>query len=339
MLARRHWDRLGNGGIDFTTLGFGAAPLGNLFRVITEDEAQATLQRAWDASVRYFDTAPLYGFGLSESRINHFLRDKARGDYVISTKVGRLLRATTPDKRDGFGKWFDVPSRNEIFDYSYDGVMRSLEFSLERLGINHVDIVYAHDLDIFTHKSQDVLEKHFSAFMAGGYKALLTLRDQGVIKAFGAGVNEWQPCRWMLDQGDFDIFLLAGRYTLLEQASLAGFMDPALARGVGVVIGGPYNSGILATGPRPGALYNYDVAPDWVLERAGKLQALCGTHGVRMVDAAFQFPLRHKAVVSVIPGGQAASEMTSNQAAASAKVPEALWLDLKAQGLLDPTSP
>ncbi len=339
MLAWRHWDRLGNGGIDFTSLGFGAAPLGNLFRAITEDEAQATLQRAWDAGVRYFDTAPLYGLGLSETRINHFLRGRPRADYVISTKVGRLFRATAPDRRDGFGKWYDVPARNEIYDYSYDGVMRSLEFSLERLGIDHVDILFAHDLDVFTHKSQQVLDQYLSVFMAGGYKALLALRDQGVIKAFGAGINEWEPCRWMLDRGDFDIFLLAGRYTLLEQASLVGFMDPAHARGVGVVIGGPYNSGVLATGPRPGAHYNYDVAPGWVLDRAGALKAVCDSHGVRLVDAAFQFPLRHKAVLSVIPGGQAAAEMTSNLSAATAIIPEALWADLRAQGLIDPACP
>lgn len=339
MLAWRHWDRLGNGGIDFTSLGFGAAPLGNLFRAITEDEAQATLQRAWDAGVRYFDTAPLYGLGLSETRINHFLRGRPRADYVISTKVGRLFRATAPDRRDGFGKWYDVPARNEIYDYSYDGVMRSLEFSLERLGIDHVDILFAHDLDVFTHKSQQVLDQYLSVFMAGGYKALLALRDQGVIKAFGAGINEWEPCRWMLDRGDFDIFLLAGRYTLLEQASRVGFMDPAHARGVGVVIGGPYNSGVLATGPRPGAHYNYDVAPGWVLDRAGALKAVCDSHGVRLVDAAFQFPLRHKAVLSVIPGGQAAAEMTSNLSAATAIIPEALWADLRAQGLIDPACP
>ena len=339
MLAWRHWDRLGNGGIDFTSLGFGAAPLGNLFRAITEDEAQATLQRAWDAGVRYFDTAPLYGLGLSETRINHFLRGRPRADYVISTKVGRLFRATAPDRRDGFGKWYDVPARNEIYDYSYDGVMRSLEFSLERLGIDHVDILFAHDLDVFTHKSQQVLDQYLSVFMAGGYKALLALRDQGVIKAFGAGINEWEPCRWMLDRGDFDIFLLAGRYTLLEQASRVGFMDPAHARGVGVVIGGPYNSGVLATGPRPGAHYNYDVAPGWVLDRVGALKAVCDSHGVRLVDAAFQFPLRHKAVLSVIPGGQAAAEMTSNLSAATAIIPEALWADLRAQGLIDPACP
>lgn len=339
MLATRHWDRHGNGGIDFTTLGFGAAPLGNLYRAITEDEAHATLQRAWDAGVRYFDTAPLYGLGLSETRINRFLRDKPREAYVISTKIGRLFRATTPDRRDGAGKWFDVPSRSEIFDYSYDGVMRSLEMSLERLGLDRVDMLYAHDLDVFTHKSQPALDAHQATFMAGGYRALVALRDQGVITAFGAGVNEWQPCRWLLDRGDFDIFLLAGRYTLLEQAALAGFMDPAHARGVGVVIGGPYNSGVLATGPIPGAFYNYDIAPQSVLDRTRLLQEACTRHGVRLVDAAFRFPLRHPAVVSVIPGGQAAAEMTSNLAAATAVIPEALWADLKAQGLMDQACP
>lgn len=339
MLATRHWDRLGNGGIDFTTLGFGAAPLGNLYRAITEDEAHATLQRAWDAGVRYFDTAPLYGLGLSETRINRFLRDKPREDYVISTKIGRLFRATTPDKRDGFGKWFDVPARNEIYDYSFDGTMRSLEMSLERLGLDRVDILYAHDLDVFTHKTQPALNAHQTTFMAGGYRALKALRDQGVIKAFGAGVNEWQPCRWLLDRGDFDIFLLAGRYTLLEQEALAGFMDPAHARGVGVVIGGPYNSGVLATGPVPGAFYNYDIAPQSVLDRTRLLHEVCTRHGVRLVDAAFQFPLRHPAVVSVIPGGQVAAEMTSNLAAATAVIPDALWAELKSQGLMDRACP
>jgi D-threo-aldose 1-dehydrogenase len=339
MLAQRHWDRHKNGGMKFTELGFGAAPLGNLFRAISEEAAQATLQRAWDAGVRYFDTAPLYGLGLSETRLNQFLRGKPRGDYVISTKVGRLFRATSPDQRDGFGKWFDVPARNEIFDYSHDGVMRSLEFSLERLGLDHIDILYAHDLDLFTHGSQQTLDGYRQTFMAGGYKALMDLRDQGVIKAFGAGINEWQTCRWLMDRGDFDIFLLAGRYTLLEQEALAGVMDPAAARGIGVVVGGPYNSGILATGPRPGAHFNYAPAPQSVLDRAARLQSLCQDHGVRLVDAAFQFPLRHRAVVSVIPGGQTEAEMVSNLAAAQARIPEALWTDLKAQGLVDPASP
>lgn len=335
----RHWDRLGNGGLDFTELGFGAAPLGNLYRAISEAEAQAVLTRAWDGGVRYFDTAPLYGLGLSETRLNHFLRDKPRDAYVISTKIGRLLRVCAPDQRDGFGKWFEVPARNEVYDYSYDGVMRSLEASLERLGLDRIDILYAHDLDLFNHKTDTALTARLHDFMAGGYRALLDLRDQGTIKAFGAGVNAWQPCQWLLERGDFDLFLLAGRYTLLEQEALDTFLPMAEARGVGIIIGGPYNSGILATGPRPGAFYNYDPAPEAILRRTAALQTICTRHGVRLVDAAFQFPLRHPAVVSVIPGGQGVAEIDSNLAAAKARIPPALWADLQAQGLLHRKAP
>ncbi len=332
-MQTRHWDRTRNGGITFTELGFGTAPMGNLYRAISNADAHALLDRAWDGGVRYFDTAPLYGLGLSETRLNAFVRTKPRDEYVISTKVGRLLRVVPPDQRNGIGKWFDVPNRTDVYDYSYDGVMRSLDSSLERLGLDRVDILYAHDLDIFTHKSQAVLDGHLAQLMAGGYRALLELRDQGVIRAFGAGVNEWQPCQWLMDRGDFDLFLLAGRYTLLEQDAL-GFMNAAHARGVGVVIGGPYNSGILATGPQPGAFYNYDPAPDWVMERAGMLQAVCARHAVRLVDAAFQFALRHPAVVSIIPGGQGVAEMNSNLAASRAAVPPALWADLQDAGLI-----
>lgn len=330
----RHWDRLGNGGVTFTEIGFGSAPLGNLYRAISEDAAQAVLARAWDGGVRYFDTAPLYGLGLSETRLNHFLRDKPRDDYVISTKIGRLLKVCPPEVRNGLGKWFEVPSRAEVYDYSYDGVLRSVEASLERLGLDRVDILYAHDLDVFNHGSQQALEARLAELMAGGYRALISLRDQGVIRAFGAGVNEWQPCQWLLERGDFDLFLLAGRYTLLEQEAQQSFLPLAEARGVGVVIGGPYNSGVLATGPRAGAFYNYDLAPDWVLEKTAALQAVCAQFGVRLVDAAFQFPLMHPAVVSVIPGGQGVAEMDSNLLAARAEVPDALWAALREKGLV-----
>jgi D-threo-aldose 1-dehydrogenase len=332
MLARRVWDRRGTA-VGFTELGFGAAPLGNLFRAISEDEAQAILQAAWDGGVRYFDTAPLYGLGLSETRINRFLRGKPRGEYVISTKVGRLLSAVPPGQSDGAGKWIDDPSRRERFDYSHDGVLRSLDDSLERLGLDRVDLVYVHDLDVFTHGSEAAKLARLEAFMAGGYRALCRLRDEGVIAGFGAGVNEWEPCDWLLERGEFDIFLLAGRFTLLEQGALP-FMDRAAARGVGVVIGGPYNSGILATGPRPGAHWNYAPAPEWVLDRAARLQAVCVGHGVRLIDAAFRFPLLHAATVSVIPGGQGQAEMASNLAAAGAEVPLALWQALAAEGLI-----
>jgi D-threo-aldose 1-dehydrogenase len=338
-LQTTHWDRIGNGGLTFTKLGFGTAPLGNLYRAITDQEAEAILDLAWDSGVRYFDTAPLYGLGLSETRLNRFLRGKPRDEYVLSTKIGRLLKATTPDKRDGFGKWFDVPSRKEVYDYGYDGTMRSLEFSLERLGADRVDILFAHDLDIFNHGTREVLEDKLSELMAGGYRALMQMRDQGVIRAFGAGVNEWQSCQWLAERGDFDLFLLAGRYTLLEQESLDSFLPLCEARGIGIVIGGPYNSGILATGPREGAFYNYDPAPKEILQQVGRIEAVCKAHGVRMLDAAFQFPLYHPAVVSVIPGGQGVAEMESNLTASKAAIPAAVWHDLKAEGLVRHDAP
>ncbi|MCF1709928.1 aldo/keto reductase [Tabrizicola sp. J26] len=339
-LTTRHWDRIGNGGLTFTTLGFGAAPIGNLYRAISDEAADEILARAWQAGIRYFDTAPLYGMGLSETRLNRFLRSKPREDYVISTKVGRLLRTCAPGEQpDAIGKFFDTPARKEVFDYSYDGVLKSFEISLERLGLDRVDILYAHDLDIYSQGGKDKMDARIEEFMAGGYRALLRLRDEGVIKAFGAGVNEWEPCQMLAERGDFDIFLLAGPYTLLDQTALDSFLPLAQSRGIGVVIGAPYNSGILATGPRPGAFYKYAPAPDWVLERATRIQEICARHNVRMVDAAFQFPLRHPAVVSVIPGGQAVTEVDSNAAAAGAKIPDALWADFRAAGLLHPDAP
>lgn len=340
MLPVRHWQSPATGkGLHFTTLGFGSAPIGNLFRAISDDEAHAVLETAWAGGVRYFDTAPLYGLGLAETRLNRFLRGKPRDSYVISSKIGRLFRATTPDKRDGFGKWFDVPSRNEVYDYGYDAVFRSVEFSLERLGIDRIDILYAHDLDLFNHGTQEALDARLAEFMAGGYRALCRLRDEGVIAGFGAGVNEWEPCRWMMERGEFDIFLLAGEYSLLRTEALDGFLNPAHAAGIGVVIGGPYNSGILATGPREGATYRYGPAPDWAMDRARRLQALCDAHGVRLVDAAFAFCAAHPAVVSVIPGAQRVAEAESNLTAARAAIPAALWSAMKAEGLIPTTAP
>ena len=337
-LKTRVWDRLGKGALQFTELGFGTAPVGGLYRPFSGDEAHATMTRAWDAGVRYFDTAPLYGLGQSETRLNRALA--GRSGFIVSSKVGRLLRPTRAGEvRDGIGKWFDVPNRKEIFDYSYDGVMRSVEFSLERTGLDRIDLIYAHDLDIFTHGSAEAMQARLDEFMASGYKALVALRDQGVIRGFGAGINEWQPAQWLVERGDFDIFLLAGRYTLLEQEALDSFLPLCLARGVGIVIGGPYNSGVLATGARPGAFYNYNPAPDWVLAKVAKIEAVCAAHKVRLVDAAFQFPLLHPAVVSIIPGGQGVAEVDANVRAACAVIPAALWADLKAQGLMRQDAP
>ncbi|MBD3625255.1 MAG: aldo/keto reductase [Rhodobacteraceae bacterium] len=338
-LATRKWDRIGNGGVDLTALGFGTAPLGNLYRAITDQEADAILQAAWDGGVRYYDTAPLYGFGLAETRLNRFLRDKPRDEYVLSTKVGRLLRACPSKQRDGIGKWFDVPSRQEVYDYSYDGVMRSVELSLERLGIERIDILYAHDIDVPNHGSRAAVNAKVDQLMAGGYHALLSLREQGVIKAFGAGVNEWEVCQQLAERGDFDMFLLAGRYTLLEQEALESFLPLCETRGIGIVIGGPYNSGILATGPVEGAYYNYEIAPPEIMDRVARIQAICESHGAPLVRAAFHFPLSHPCVLSVIPGGQSVDQMQQNLDIAGQSVPHALWAALKAEGLLRTDAP
>lgn len=339
-MKTRHWDRHSNGGLDFTELGFGTAPLGNLYRAISDEDARQTLDAAWDAGVRYFDTAPLYGLGLSETRLNSFLRDKPRDEYLLSSKVGRLIQVCDPEYRAGVGKWFDVPCRREHFDYSYDGVMRSVEQSFARLGVDRIDILYVHDLCVFSHGSKAMSDMRIEEFFqARGYDAMLSLREQGVIKAIGGGVNEWEVCQTLAERGDFDLFLLAGRYTLLEQTALDSFLPLCEQRGIGIVTGGPYNSGILATGAKPGAFYNYDPAPESILERVKRIEDICASHGVRLVDAAFQFPLLHPAHVTVIPGGQGVSEMHSNLTASQAVIPADFWQDLKAQGLLREDAP
>lgn len=335
----RHWDRRGNGGFDFTELGFGTAPLGNLYKAVSDEEAHAVLDAAWETGCRYFDTAPLYGLGLSERRVGDFLKTKKREDYLISTKVGRLLSVCPPDQRTGIGKFFDTPNRREVYDYSYDGVMRSFEASFERTGLDRFDIMFVHDVDIFTHGSKEASDARIEDFMRGGYYALLSLRDQGVIGAFGGGVNEWQVCQTLAERGDFDLFLLAGRYTLLEQEALESFLPLCEQRNIGIVLGGPYNSGILARGPSEAAQYNYSNAPGEVIERVRKIDAVCQAHGVRLIEAALNFPLRHPQVVSVIPGGQSVAEVRSNRDILGKEIPSALWEMLKSEGLLRADAP
>jgi D-threo-aldose 1-dehydrogenase len=323
----------------FTELGFGTAPLGNLYRAIDEDTAQATLEAAWEAGCRYFDTAPLYGLGLSETRLNHFFRSRARDGYVLSTKVGRLLRRSSPESRTGIGKFFETPSRQEVYDYSYDGVMRSVEASFERLGVDRIDILYCHDVDVFTHGSKEASDQRIREFMDGGYRALVELRGEGVVAAIGAGINEWQVAEMLARAGDFDLFLLAGRYTLLEQESLESFLPYCVSRGIGIALGGPYNSGILATGPKPGAFYNYIPAPPEILARVARIELVCAAHGVKLIEAALRFPLGHPSVVSVIPGAQSPDEVRRNADILKARIPAALWADLKSEGLLRADAP
>ena len=321
--------------IPFTQLGFGTAPLGNLYSALSEKQVTDVLDAMWKAGHRYIDTAPLYGLGLSETRLNHFLRDKKRSDYVLSTKVGRLLEVCPPSQRTGIGKFFDCPSRREVYDYSYDGVMRSFSASLERLGVDSVDILFAHDLDIFTHRTPAVRDAYLKTFLESGYKALVKLREEKVIKAIGAGVNEWQVCETLAKAGDFDLFLLAGRYTLLEQESLESFLPLCEERGIGIVLGGVYNSGILAVGAKKGAMYNYDPAPKAILDKVSAIEAVCRKHKVKLPEAALQFPLTHPAVVSVIPGATSPAQVAFNLKTVSKKIPKALWKDLKAAGLMD----
>jgi D-threo-aldose 1-dehydrogenase len=338
-IRKRKFKARGGAELAFTELGFGAAPLGNLYRPMTEKEARATLDMAWGQGCRYYDTAPLYGLGLSETRLNGFLRAKPRDGYILSTKVGRLLQLCPPAERTRPGAFYETPSRKEVFDYSRDGVLRSIEFSLERLGVDHIDVVYAHDVDVFTHGSAEAADARIREFMNGGYRALLELREQGAIKAFGAGINEWEIAERLAREGDFDLFLLAGRYTLLEQEALASFLPYCVEKQIGVVIGGPFNSGILATGPKPGAFYNYAPASKEILERVRAIETVCKAHGVKLAEAALRFPLSHPAIVSVIPGGQRASEVRRNAEMLQAKIPPALWRDLKGQKLLRADAP
>lgn len=337
--ARRLFTSRSGRALDFTAIGFGSAPLGNLYRAISNEQALQTLQEAWAQQIRYYDTAPLYGFGLAETRVGAFLREQPRDDYLLSTKVGRLLQRCAPEAREGIGKFFDVPSRQIHYDYSYDGVMRSFELSFERLGLDRIDIVLCHDIDIFTHGSAEASAQRTREFLDGGVRALSDLRSQGVIAAIGIGVNEWQVSETVARNADVDLFLLAGRYTLLEQESLDSFLPLCEQKGMGVIIGGPFNSGILATGPKPGAYFNYAPASDEILRRVAAIEAVCRSHGVALRDAALQFPLMHPAVVNVIPGAITPAEVRGNVEAMNRPIPEQLWSDLVDQKLLREDAP
>ncbi len=327
-----------HGPLALTELGFGGAPLGNLYRPIPEPKAQATLDAAYGSGIRLFDTAPLYGLGLSEERFGKAIARWGRDEVVLSTKIGRILTDCAPEEVPET-IFHDIPQRRFDYDYSYDGVMRSYQDSLKRIGTDRIDILLIHDIDVWTHGTREASDARIREVMVGGYKAMEELRAAGDIKAIGAGVNEWDICERLAGLGDFDCFLLAGRYTLLEQQALESFLPLCLEKDIGIILGGPYNSGILATGPVEGAHYNYQPAPPEILERARKLQAVCESHGVRLVEAALRFVLGHPAIVSVIPGGAAPEEVTRNLEVLEAEIPAALWDDLKAQGLILDAAP
>jgi D-threo-aldose 1-dehydrogenase len=323
--------RLGRSGLAVTTLGFGGAPLGDLYARLDEASAVATVETALAAGVTLLDTSPLYGHGLSEHRIGAALRRSGRKDVVISTKIGRVALPFA-GRGDGSGYLGGLP-HGMRFDYSYDGAMRSLEQSALRLGVDRLDIVLIHDVDVWTH-GQDMIEQRFSEAMDGAYRALDDLRSAGAVKAIGVGVNEAGMCERFARAGDFDTMLLAGRYSLLEQPALASFMPLAQEKGIGLMLGGVFNSGILATGPVAGAKYNYRPAPPDILARVAAIEAVCTRHNVPLRRAALQFPLGHPAVASLVMGAVRPEEVADQAAELAALVPAALWTELKAEGLL-----
>jgi D-threo-aldose 1-dehydrogenase len=283
------------------------------------------VERAWEAGIRFFDTAPLYGHGLAETRLGTVLKHKPRDEFIFATKVGRLLRADAqPEPGQSFR---GVPLVNPVFDFSYDGVMRSFEESLERLGLDRIDILHIHDPD-----------DHFSEAIDGAYRALARLRAEGVIKAIGAGMNQAEMLKRFAGEGDFDCFLLAGRYTLLDQVGLKELLPECEKRGIAIIAGGVYNSGILAD-PKPGAYYNYRTAPAELVERAQRIRDVCTRHGVPLKAAAVQFPLGHPAVSSVLVGCRSVEEVDDNIQMFGHEIPPALWQDLKAEGLISAGAP
>lgn len=323
-------------GLAFTALGFGGAPIGNFNGVFDDDEANDMVAQSWQQGVRYFDTAPGYGNGLSEYRLGHALRRFDRAGLVVSTKVGRVL---TPIKGAPMvnGQYQDVPPFVPGYDYTYDGVMRAVEQSMQRMLTDHFDALFIHDCDRYTHgRSQP---EYFRQALVGAFPALESLRDQGVVKAIGFGVNETDVMTEAIKTTDSDLCLLAGRYTLLEQGALDQLLPMCEDRGVGIVLGGVYNSGILATGPRAGARYNYAPAPRDVLDRAATIEQLCLRHDVPMAAVALQFAYAHPAVVSVCLGARNAEQQAGNAELCDKPVPAELWDDLRSAELIRADAP
>ncbi len=314
-----------------TALGFGAAALGNLYTPVGDDEASAAVGAALDEGIRYFDTAPYYGYGLSEERLGKALAALSDEDVVVSSKVGRLLVPRAGPARNDQG-FVDALPFDAVFDYSYDGVMRSLEDSLRRLGRRRIDVLLLHDVGRFTHG--DAHDEVFEAAMNGAYRALEELRRTGSVGAIGLGVNESEVCLQAMERGDFDCFLLAGRYTLLDQSAEEVLLPRCLERGISIIAGGPFNSGILASDLSAGVPYDYEAAPDELLRRARAIDRVCRSHEVALAAAALAFPLTHASVASVIPGARSAAEVRQNARALRQPIPPDLWDDLRAEGLL-----
>ncbi|AHE53453.1 aldo/keto reductase [Sphingomonas sanxanigenens] len=323
-------------------LGFGAGGIGNLYRAVSDADAEAVVTAAWDAGIRYFDTAPHYGFGHSEKRLGAALAKlDPEQRAIISTKIGRRLDPVAPgtDLTQPRQAFVSPEPYESVFDYSYDAVMRSYESSLKRLQRTRIDILYAHDIGSFAHGAQHA--SLFRTFLDGGYRAMRELRDGGAVSAIGLGVNEVAVCEEMLAHGDLDVILLAGRYSLLDQSPLASLFPLCDARGVKLVIGGAYNSGILATGVRSGRVAHFDYGPPpaEIVERVGRIEDLCARFGVSLRAAALQFPLAHPVVDSVIPGMARPSQVADALAMVEEEIPEAFWAAMVAEALLPADAP
>ena len=324
---------LGRTSLSLTVLGFGGSVVGNLHRPVAAEAAAGAVKAAFDAGIRYFDTAPLYGRGLGEHRLGRALRHRRRESFVLSSKVGCLLAPSRTAGRGPNALPFDV-----VYDYSYDGTMRSLEDSLQRLGMDRIDLALIHDIDPHTH-GQNGWKHRFREAMKGAYPALVRLKREGTVTAIGVGVNDWRVCQACAEAGEFDCFLLAGRYTLLEQEPLRTFLPLCERRGIGVIAGAPYNSGILARGAVDGARYNYRAPRAPILERVRGMERVCAAHRVALAAAALRFPLGHGSVASVLPGTRSAAHVKRNVAAFRARIPADFWLELKHEGLIDAEAP
>ena len=296
-------------------------------------------RRPTTRGIKYFDTSPYYGYGRSEHLFGQVLRQVDRECFTLSTKIGRLLSPLPPGapKPEGYREG-GLPFV-ATYDYSYDGTMRSLEDSYQRLGLPSIDIVFIHDVDLYTHKDLELVDRYFGEAMEGAYVALDELRRAGVIRAIGGGLNDAESCVRFQRAGDFDCMMLAGRYTLLDQRALDDMLPLCEEQGVAVLIAGPFNSGILATGPVSGAKYDYSDAPPQILEKAHNIDAVCQRHGVALQAAALQFPLGHASVSAVVPGAMKPAEVAANVAHLGAAIPDDLWVELKHEGLIAETAP
>lgn len=334
----RNTKTVGDTKVRVTQLGLGGTGLGGMYKAVEESAALDTVTAAYDAGIRFFDTAPIYGYGLSERRLGQGVAKLPRNEISISSKVGYALIPLAQGEQS-WDLWGGASAYKSAFDFTADAVKRSVEESLKRLGVDRLDMVAIHDPDECAGVHALGATNHFRTAMDQAYPALEALKSQGVIGAVGVGMNQWEMLCDFAKEGDFDYFLVAGRYTLLEQEALDTLLPLCVEKNISVVIGGPYNSGILATGAVEGAYYNYHPATPEILERVRRIEAVCARYNVALPAAALRFPLGHPSVVSVIPGARSVPELRNNVELANAIIPDAFWDDLKAEGLISAHAP